>query len=1071
MKRLARSAIRRPHLWLAAGIAVTVGLAAGIPRLALRTEGATLYPEGNAVIEISEADSFRFQEPRQIVVLVGCSDPGCLATPAGFLFLRRVHDEIESLSAVRSDGVQSLASLLRVERQGARLSLQRFLDRIPEDAGAFGDLLAEIREHPLADGLFLSRDERLASFFVPLAEHRPVSELVGELEAWREGLDVPGYDLQLTGPEFAEATLGEMVLRDLGLLVPMMLVVVSVLLYLMFGNPGGVLIPMIEAGVVLLWTFGAMGWLGVPVTLVTTILPVVLMAMAITDEIHLLERVGAQDPSLSRGDAVLTALDEVGRPIVMTSVTTALGFLSFLSASIEPMRAFGLSTAFGILVAMLLTFCWIPALIVLLPERWTARRELGFGAPGLGLERLARSSIRRPTVALATGIVLLLIAIPGVLSLRVQDAWIDNFDPDSAIVRAEREFNGAFWGSYRYDLVLEALPDFFYSSAGTKLLEDLVKLAGSVSHVGGVESHLTPLGEVAKAVGKEPPLSELPNLAVADLATLAEMSGERMLLRRLLTDAGDAARVRLYVNSPDYAKSVEVRSELDGRLADFPMPGFVSVHASGDLPVALEVVSEIVGNQIRSIGWTLSSIAVVLFVFFGRGITGLLAMVPVSAATVFVLGGMGFLEVPLGIATSMFASLTVGVGVDFGIHFLHRYRAERGRGANDAEALMATVDKTGAALRWNALVLAAGFLVLSISSLKPNHSLGFLLAAAMLACYVAALILLPRLARLATVVAAAALIPGAAAQVASADALPCARPSDPEAHAIMDAIEQGFRGGTHVIHMRITTRYAEHHPLARYYEEHPETKSLWAVLDTDERETRSLYVFSGPGRLAGTTLLMRDRIGTLEGDAMWLYLRAFENLSRIESTARRRAVVPGTALTYEDAKGFIATDKYEFSFRKPRDPSETEAEILACPATPSLARDLGYRELRLTVDVGKTLVRAVDFRDLAGKPLKRYRVEEIQRLDDRWLPKQVVLEHLANGTITPIAYDYWLPAGGPPESLYEPNVDQETFRPRVVRYLDSLDLGDRIREELAKSDATVRRWEEKWGPTKEKVGH
>ncbi len=1067
MKELARRVVQHPRLWLVAGILLTVGLAAGVPQLELKTNGAALYPERNAVIETSEADRFRFEEPRHVVLLVGCADPGCLATPSGLLFLRRVHDEIESLSAVRSDGVQSVASLFHIQQEDAQLSLRRHLDRIPEDRAALSDLLAEIREHPLTDGLLFSGDGRLASFFVPLAEHRPVSDLVDELEAWRASIETLDYDLQLTGPEFAEATLGEMVLRDLSVLVPMMLVVVSALLYLTFGNPGGVMIPMIEAGVVLVWTFGTMGWLGVPVTLVTTILPVVLMAMAVTDEIHLLERLAAQSPSLTRAEAVLAALDEVGRPIVMTSVTTALGFLSFLSASIQPMRDFGLFTAFGILVAMLLTFGWIPALIVLLPQRWTAERPLPLSMPSLGLEGIARSSVRRPTVAFAIGIVLLLGAVPGVLALRVQDSWIDNFDPDSAIVRAERAFNGAFWGSYRYDVVLEAPPDFFYSAGGTRLVEELVTLMSSVPGVGGVESHLIPLTEIARAFDKKPPLSNLPDFATADLAMLAEMSAERMALRRLLTDAGDAARVRLYVNSADYAKSAAVREELDGRLAQFQMPGFVSVHTSGDLPVALEVVGEIVGNQIRSIGWTLLSVAVVLLVFFGRGLTGLVAMVPVSVATAFVLGGMGLLGVPLGIATSMFASLTVGVGVDFGIHFLHRYRLERGRGADDAEALVATLDKAGSALRWNALVLALGFIVLSVSSLKPNHSLGFLLAAAMIACYVGALILLPRLARISLVVAAAAIVSTAAAPVARADGLPCSRPADPEARAIMVGIERELRSGTQVIHMRIARRHSEQPARDR---QPLETKTLWAVVDTHAQQTRTIYVFSGPGRLAGTTLLMRDRIGTLEGDAMWLYLRSFGNFLQIESTARRRTLVPGTSLTYEDAKGFIATDKYEFSLAKRPTPNATQAEILACPATPSLARDLGYRELQLTVDLGKRLVRAIDYRDLAGKPLKRYRVEEAQQIGDRWLPKQVILEHLSNGTLTAIAYDHWLPAGRPAADLYEPSVEQQTFRPRIVRYLDSLELADQIRKELAEADASVRRWEEKWAPTKQPVG-
>jgi hypothetical protein len=442
-------------------------------------------------------------------------------------------------------------------------------------------------------------------------------------------------------------------------------------------------------------------------------------------------------------------------------------------------------------------------------------------------------------------------------------------------------------------------------------------------------------------------------------------------------------------------------------------------------------------------------------------LTGLVALVPVSAATFFVLGGMGLLEVPLGIATSMFATLTVGVGVDFGIHFLHSYRRERAAGSSDAEALIATGRQAGAALRWNALVLTLGFAVLSLSSLKPNHSLGFLLAAAMLACYVATLIFLPRLARFAIVLAAAVIVSGAAAPVASADGVPCSRPADPGAKAIMAGIEEDLRSGTHVIHMRILTRYVEGHRLAQEEAMQPAPKTLWSVLDTDSRETRTLYVFSGPGRMAGTSLLIRDRIGTLDGDAMWLYLRAFKKLSRIESSARRRTLVPGTSLTYEDSKGFVAADKYAFSFVRP--PSDSEAEILACPNTPALAKDLGYREIRAKVDLRKRLVLAIDYSNLAGKPLKRYRVESLQQVGDRWFPKHVVLNHLADGTLTSIDYEFWLPARSPPPQFYLPSIDDEPFRPRILRYLSSLRLADRMRAELAESDAAVRRWEEKWG--------
>jgi len=82
----------------------------------------------------------------------------------------------------------------------------------------------------------------------------------------------------------------------------------------------------------------------------------------------------------------------------------------------------------------------------------------------------------------------------------------------------------------------------------------------------------------------------------------------------------------------------------------------------------------------------------------------------------------------------------------------------------------------------------------------------------------------------------------------------------------------------------------------------------------------------------------------------------------------------------------------------------------------------------------------------------------------------VILEHLSNGTLTAIAYDHWLPASRPAADLYEPSIEKQTFRPRIVRYLDSLELADQIRKELAEADASVRRWEEKWAPTKQPAG-
>jgi predicted RND superfamily exporter protein len=706
MSLLARHALAHPRLWLIAIGLVTLVLAGGLLRLELRTEGAALHPVGHPGIEAAERDRVRFLDPRQVVLLAH-APPGApsLASPAGFRFLRELHGELRSLSAVRSGGVVSIAGLLRVTPDTAGLSLDTWLASIPEDPDAFAALVERTRQVSGTNGLLLSADGRLAAFYLPLSEDREVPELVAEVQGWLDAYTAAPFELWLTGPEVAEATLGEQVLRDLAVFVPVMMVVITVLLAATLRTPGGVLIPLAEAGLVLVWVFGAMGWAGVPVTLVTTILPVVLMAMAITDELHLLERVQTHAAVRPLPEAVATAIAEVGRPIVATSVTTALGFLSFLAATVVPMRQFGLFTALGILLAMALTFCWIPALIVSLPRAWFVPRASRRPLTAAPVGRLVAA---RPALALGVGLLAVAACVPGVFRLRVQDAWVDNFAPDAPLVRAEQAFNESFWGSYRFDVVLEAERDFFYGPAGAQLTEEIRGLADGAPHVGGAVTYLEPLAQVAHALGEERRLSSLSALRLADVATVAEMGENRLWLRQLLTDDGDAARARLFANDANYERASRLRDYLEGHLPRLAARYDVAYHYSGDLPVALAVVGAIVSNQLRSIGWALATVALSLFLFFERGRGALIAMVPVVAALTVVFGGMGYAGIPLGIATSMFAALTVGIGVDFGVHFLHRYQHLRRQGKTSAAATTAALASTGLVLRWNAIVAAVG---------------------------------------------------------------------------------------------------------------------------------------------------------------------------------------------------------------------------------------------------------------------------------------------------------------------------------------------------------------------------
>lgn len=765
MLGLTRIALRRPALTVAGTGLVTLILAAGLFRLTLQTDGAALHPSGNPTVERSRQDRERFDDPELALLLVRARPGGpSLESRAGLLFLKQTHEALRRLPGARAGGIRSLANLVDLRVEPGVLDARSFLDDIPADPGGLDALVRRLRGHPLTHGLLLSADGDTAALYVPAARTEDRRELLAGLQRFvRSRKDAP-FEIRLAGPIVAEALLGDMLLGDLARLIPIMAGVILLLLWIELRTVGGLIVPLVEVLVVLVWTLGAMGLAGVPMTLVTTLLPVVLMALAITDEIHVLERVqhtlapilrespgapGAEKIPRPRVQAaVLEAMGELEPPIVAASLTTALGFFAFPFTSVEPLRHFGLFSTLGFVLSMLVSFTTIPAVIVLLPARlFVPARERRAEAGSSRLLPHERWAIRGRRLGPALAAALLLLAIPGLFRLRVGDNWISNFAPDSELVATDRDFNRELWGTYRFDVVLDGGPELFHRPAGLALMEEATRRAASAPGVAGALSYLTPVGVIAGRYGEPGPLSVLPEDRAADFLALAAISEDPFGLSNWLTRDGSSARLQLFLKSEDYRRDRALAEDLRRRLGPVLDASGVDWHFSGDIPNGLEMVRAIVANQLRSIGLTFLAIAVLLALTqrpFGRVV--LVAMAPVVTATVLVFAGMGYAGIALGVATSMFASLALGIGVDFALHFIHGYQQERRRGLDDAGALAATMRKAGRALRWSTLVLALGFLVLALSSLRPNHSLGLLLAASMAAAYLMTLLVVPALA-------------------------------------------------------------------------------------------------------------------------------------------------------------------------------------------------------------------------------------------------------------------------------------------------------------------------------------
>lgn len=745
-------------MWALAHLVPTLLLGLGILRLDIRTDGASIHPRDHPVVRATAADRGTFAENEQVIVLLHApAGSRSLASAEGFEVVARLHRDLEQLPGVESERVRSVANLVEPPRDGLLRPFRSLLDPIPADARALEERLERIWSHPLAAGLFLSEKGRAAAIYVPIEDPDGVGrgDLLERLDSWVAETDAGPFEILLTGPVVAEVRLGRAVLEDLRALVPVVVVVMALLLAWVFRSPGGVLVPLAQVVLVLVWTLGLMGWLGVPITLVTTLLPVVLMTVTVLDEMHLLVRLRSKlrpDSEVPLAPAVDQALGEIARPVVSTSVTSALAFLSFLSASLPPVRDFGIFAAVGTLIAMGLTFSLAPAWLLLLPSSWLPRAP-DSSPPNPRPGRTEEWLVAHRSRALLGSFLLCVAALPGVLQLQVQDAWVDNFDPRSTIARADRVFNDNLWGSYRLDIVcraesLETEPavgtegGFFLRPEGFRLVERIDQLAHNSPSVGGVVTHLLPFELIVRSQGYQRPLSTLTSLKISSVLRRVKLIAARIDFDHFLSATGQVARIRLLVRDPDFRRGQALEERLRRGLEQLTAGTDVACRLSGELPVAQAVVGSVVSNQLRSMALTLLAVGALVWILMRslRRVGGLL--LPVVAAAWVVFGGMGYAGLPLGVATSMFAALAIGVGVDFGLHFQHAFR--RARATEDPEPALRTAFATaGRALRLNALVLVAGFLVLTRSALLPNRSLGWLLAAVIASAYWMTVSLLP----------------------------------------------------------------------------------------------------------------------------------------------------------------------------------------------------------------------------------------------------------------------------------------------------------------------------------------
>jgi len=863
---LSRLAIRRPRTTLLLAALLALPAALGLTRLELRTDGRALVPDDSPAIRIDDEIRATFEVEEPIVVLIESEDPRGVYNPAT---LGTIRDLTRSLGELPGCGtVSSLATEASGRIAEHELRFIPFLEPFPESEEELVRVRDDVRALNVYDGTLVSTDECATAVYVGVPEGADRAGLVRAVrELAAEANDEPGGPdrVSVLGAPVAEVLLGVHLMRDLGLpawatgdvegpwrgLVLIVIAVVFLIFWRVFRSPLAALPPLIEVGVCTLMVFGVMGWCGVPVYLTTAILPIILVAMGLADEIHVFERfrqlAGERRAEGERDDTriVERALDDKRASVMKTSFTTAAGFLSFTLSPIAAVRAFGLFAALGILLCMLWTLTVVPAMLVLLgPRRLLGRTDpSGTSRASSVVVSLVRGSAARPGRVVLAFVLAALGSVLLAARVEVQDGWISGFSASSDFRQASTAFEKRFLGMHRLLVCVDAghevlsgtvEPDavshagIFIAPDGVDDPERLVgsrlrlmpigppkrerdlrewvtviedaerdgehvvirtpgaemmrrywgegamryevtpermKRADVLERVGGLETMLLELSREGSTVGGV--LGPVRYLSTASFMYSQKAPGSRVVprdsveierlwhnygairgetrLRQAVDPTYSRALVDVYLKNANFVDTGRLLERLREYEREELAPHGLSLSFSGDVATSQTLIEAVVTTQVRSVLVSLVAILLIVSFFTRSPRWGLLAVLPAALSVLFNLAAMAIFGIPLGVATSMFAAMTLGIGVDYAIHFLEWTRRERALGVE--QALVSAARVTGPALLVDAMVVALGFGVLTLSQVPANARLGALLVASVVGCLAVTLTLLPAVVR------------------------------------------------------------------------------------------------------------------------------------------------------------------------------------------------------------------------------------------------------------------------------------------------------------------------------------
>ena len=730
---------------------VTLGFSTRIPYLVVDDTVESFYLEGDPSIEFYHDFIEKFDSDEFFLVALKTDD--VFSEPS----LALIRDLTETLSAIPN--VVDAVSLTNVKDIVAG-------DNDIEVAPLIGDqALTEAERqdrrrrasaNPLIVGSIVSPDGTAAAVFCRVERIYNDSafrkRITAQVRAVMKEKIPEGMTAFAAGGPIFHTVYVEHVQTDLHRFTPITIVLIAVLMMLIYRKWGTIWLPLVLISSSLVWIMGVLQLSGSTLSLVSNILPPLILVIGLAVFVHILNRYEEEyRKNGEKRQALIVTIRHLIWPCFLTSLTTAIGFGSLAISRIVPIRETGVLAAFGVMTTFAISITVGPAILSRLapPAARTVVSHRNDPIDRL-LALCTRWVIHRPWTVVVISALVTALGLSGILLLKVETNLIEYFRPESQVRQSYQFFEENISGANALELFLDGgKPDVFLEPANLRAMESVQRKLEQSPRITGSQSMADLVKMINRAFHNDDPAHyRIPDTRqeIAQLLLLLSMAEDRGGLD-FFTDLNYSnARISSRMTTIPSSRLRKLVDDIEHYAASVFGPD-IRAEATGEVVLYVDMEKELVHGQIKGFGIAIVIIILAVIALFRSVRVGLFSIYPNIAPILMTLGLMGVVGIPINLATCMLPSIAIGIAVDDTIHLLSRFRSEyKKRGWEDLPgAIREALATTGRAMVVTSVVLFCGFLVLVFSQFQPNMHFGILTAFTMIWALAADLLTVPAL--------------------------------------------------------------------------------------------------------------------------------------------------------------------------------------------------------------------------------------------------------------------------------------------------------------------------------------